>query len=605
MKTLGLFTIVLCAAAFRPVLAQVPTVSSVFPSGGQRGTSVTAHIRGENLHGACAVWLKCGCVQAEVTSVEEINLEEEKNYSDVDTSERPGHSVGLTLTISDSATLGFHLFRLVTTRGLSNPLLFHVHAEPSIAEFDRSKASPETAQPVKFPAVIHGRVARPGELDHFGFDVQCRQSLRFEVLTGSGLVGGVPGTNLQPDLTILDPSGSWFDSRRPTRIEVDDDSNFFRAKELVFLPRLSHRFKKQQRYLASVGTLGGNGGADHTYQLRIIPATAESQWTPVTLAHADDSWNEHDFERMLQPDRLKRLATRTVCSETGGLETVHQQLTVTEENEPNEIPADAREITLPNIVEGTIGTPGDVDSFIFHVKNPQKLVFEIGTLETAPPHFSPRLTVLDQERKRVFDNIYRFTGGDGDDWVKLLQPKVIYSFDNAGKYCLQVRDLTSRRAGQGMKYRVCIRSGFPHLGSVEARHGRNKTLDLINLCSGESMKLNVVAELEESYSGEIALTLENLPPGVQVLPASSTTEEKFLVGRIPSRADENPELFFPERTVTTLMLIADVDAVPTPRPRELNLQVRPVIDGTPGRPFVSQAIPFMLTGGPGPESTKE
>ncbi len=605
MKIPGLFTICLCVAASRPVLAQAPTVSSVFPAGGQRGTLVTAHIRGENLKGAHAVWLKCDCVQTVVTSVEEINLEGEKNYGGVDTSERPGHSVGLTLTISDTAALGFHLFRLVTTQGLSNPLLFHVHAERSIAELDRSKAFPETAQPIEFPAVIHGRVGRPGELDYFGFDVQRSQSLRFEVLTGSGLVGGVPGTNLQPDLAILDPSGSWFDSRRPTRIEVEDDSNFFRAKELIFLPRLSHRFEKKQRYLASVGTLGGNGSADHTYLLRIIPATAEAVWSPATLAHADEFWNEHDFGRTLQPDRLRQLATRTVCFETGGLETVPEQVTVIEENEPNDIPADAREIASPIIVEGTIDTPGDVDSFTFHVHDRQKLVFEIETPTIAPPHFSPRLTVLDLEGNRVFDNIHRFTGGDGDDWVKTLQPKVVYSFDNAGKYCLQLRDLTSRRADPGMKYRVFIRSEFPHLGAVAARRGRNENLDLINLCSGESMKLNVVTELEESYSGEIALNLENLPPGVQVLPASSTTDEKFLARRIPRRGDEKPEQFFPERTVTTLMLIADVDAAPISGPRELNLQVRAVIGGTPGRAFVSQTIPFMLTRGSRPESAKE
>ena len=114
-------------------------------------------------------------------------------------------------------------------------------------------------------------------------------------------------------------------------------------------------------------------------------------------------------------------------------------------------------------------------------------------------------------------NIYREVAGVGDDWIKSIKAKTVYTFEQAGEYFLQIRDLTTRRAAQHFRYRVLVRPQVPHLGEVAVKMGRGEVVENINLRSGETRKLSVVTEPEEGFDGDIALTLENLPAGVQAL----------------------------------------------------------------------------------------
>src|SRR5207344_74509 len=126
------------------------------------------------------------------------------------------------------------------------------------------------------------------------------------------------------------------------------------------------------------------------------------------------------------------------------------------ETEPNESRAQALELTLPVVVEGSIGQPGDVDNFQFNVREGQQLAFELETPDFLPPFFNPRLGILDGQGQEIFSNVFRRVGGDGDDWIKLVQPKVTYTFERKGEYVLQIRDVTARLGQPGFKYRILI-----------------------------------------------------------------------------------------------------------------------------------------------------
>ncbi len=56
-----------------------PTLSSIFPLGGQRGTTVEVEFRGKLIAGAYAVWPKSDGLEAEIRSVEELKDSPRRN----------------------------------------------------------------------------------------------------------------------------------------------------------------------------------------------------------------------------------------------------------------------------------------------------------------------------------------------------------------------------------------------------------------------------------------------------------------------------------------------------------------------------------------------
>lgn len=609
-----------------------PQVNSLFPLGGQPGTSFEVRIRGENLGGVYGVWFDCGALEAEVRkiekAVEEVEVVQQAGTTAKDT--KQFHQVVLKLHVDDKAAVGAHTLRLVSRQGLSNPLSLLVNPEPQIHESEQSINSPQNAQHITFPVVVNGRLGHPGELDYYAFEVGEGQHLRFEVITSTFTTATVAG---DPQLILYEPTGSWFDPRRIKRLEVRDETGpgpgTHRWVTSHFLPRLIHRFDRKGRYLAEVGTLEGQGGPDYSYQLRVVPTPAANSGAsrrrfPGEPAHGVSPvvWQERDFSRRIDRDHLSRLWSRAIrFSEPGQegktavgakdaarpeksnrsplAETVDRSDNLrlpspTREAEPNDWAPRAAELSIPMIVEGTIQHPGDVDIFRFKAGLGQALAFEIETPETVPPFFNPHLIVVDGTGTELVSNIYREVAGVGDDWIKSIKAKIAYTFEEAGEYFLQIRDLTTRRAAPHFRYRVLVRPQVPHLGEIAVKMGRGEMVDHINLRSGETRKLSVVTEPEEGFDGEIALALENLPTGVQALAAATTTANPRLLEMGNGRGAMHKERFFPPRHLATIVLVAGRDAPATPMPQPIRLTARPIVDGKIGKALAVQEILLMI-----------
>ena len=554
-----------------------PEILSVFPAGISRGTAVEIEIRGRGLDTVDTLWFAAQRHKSRISKVEEIDLGEIREDKTSTKKSRRGHRVLVEVEADASARVGRDSLRLVTRRGVSNALPFLVHSERVVTETLNN--TPQTAQPLTIPGVVSGKIDEKGKFDYYTFEAGKGEELVFAALARTGPKQDFDvGHGFDAQLCLYDPNGSWFDPRRLNRLAIS-----YWPEWKTHTTRLTHRFENNGRYLLEIGSFLGVSGPDCFYQLRIAPS-AESNPAgaePCFARFAPAEWEERAFDRKLDSDCLRLLRSRTVSKQR--LQNVVGKVM---EEEPNGTASEALELELPALVEGIIEQPGDVDYFRFKVARGQRLAFEVEAPEAAPPDFNPRLGISDADdgnAQELFNNIYRKVAGDGDDWIKSIEPKTIYTFERDANCLLQVRDMTSRYGNPRFRYRIVIRRQIPHVGKIEVKE------DHVNLIAGGAGKLTVVTEQEEGFTGEIALTLQNLPSGVQALPGTDVEPDE------PPPLDKGPkERFVAKSQTATIVLAGSREAPITRMPQVVRLSARPVVEGRLGTPLYVQEIPLMV-----------
>ncbi|MXZ35404.1 MAG: hypothetical protein F4Z21_09220 [Acidobacteria bacterium] len=607
----GLGAAALLAAAFPAGRLQAqesapptePAILSVHPLGARAGSALEVDVQGYLLEGARAVWFERGGIQSRVLDVQAVPAEGNSESGAAGEDKPVLLGVRVRLEIPSDALVGVHRFRLVSKRGVSNALMFRVNADAVLDETSQPHQTPSTAQQVAVPAVINGRVAGDGEEDFYAFELTEAQELRFEVFCKTP--GKPPDdVGLDPELTLYEPTGSWFDKERTTRLAYNDDPSSYHVSRL---PQLTYRFRKKGRYLVGVGAFLGGGSPHFSYQLRIADSSSP------TFAQLDRNggnrvpvpWNERAFRRPVASGRLALLKSRSAVSNgagadgrlTNGAASSRGQpvrsgangrgnrssIVLVKEQENGEREGNTLSISVPGIAEGTIDRPGDVDRYAFKAERGQQVAFEVETPQVGPPQFNPRFGILDEEGRELFSNVYKRLGRQLTFYLKTVEPKTLYTFERSGEYSLVIGDLTRRFGNAGFRYRLLLRPQIPHVGEV-----RTDT-DRLNLVAGQARKITVTTDQEEGYSGDIALVLDGLPEGVEFYPG---TEVKAYQGPVPE--DGLRPRFSPTSESVTIVVLAGADAPATPLPVKLRLLARPISDDGPAPGLLIKEIPTMV-----------
>ncbi|MBM3803969.1 MAG: hypothetical protein FJW26_16825 [Acidimicrobiia bacterium] len=590
-----------------------PELISIFPLGGPQGRTVEAEIRGTSLAGVYAAWFDAPGLRAQIKKIEDIELQEKEapgqSYKKKKT--RHGQRVLLQVQIDPSTKCGPYSLRLCASRGISNGLQFLVNSRSidSVSETSASHDTPVAAQPLNIPVIVNGAISEKGEVDYYSFPALKDQELTFKVIS-TIQVSGFDAA----EITLYEPSGSWFDPQRLTRLAFHANPRIFRdaVGGLDGPPNdgLTYRFRKQGRYLLEVGTHLGIGGPDSFYQLLILPGKHSIPSSKETNPFTTTAWQERLFDRKLELNRLQVLWARAVTTRKtvpnqvithGGspisaadprsaakhdsvdLEPPDSALNHVKEIEPNETASQALEVTVPTLIEGTIERPGDVDNFRFKVGTGQQLAFEIETPDAKPFDFTPRLGVLDSNGEEILTNFFRRL--ENKFWARSLEPKTIYTFDRSGDYTLQIRDITARYGNWRFSYRVVIRPQIPHIGHIEVKEDR------INLVPGKAKKLTVITEQEEGFSGQITLEMENLPAGVRFFPATEVEPEREIGFE---GGEGKKDRFRAKSQKATIMLVASADAPSTPMLQLVRISARPIWEGELGEPLSVGEVPMMV-----------
>lgn len=214
------------------------------------------------------------------------------------------------------------------------------------------------------------------------------------------------------------------------------------------------------------------------------------------------------------------------------------------EKEPNDLPAKAETLpAFPVLVNGQI-LPGDIDSFRFHARKGQTLVFEVAArslvpylADAVPGWFQSVLILYDEKGNQVAYD---------DDYHSNPDPVLIYTVPADGDYVLSIRD-SIFRGREDFVYRISI-GEIPFIEQIFPLGGKeNSTVEV--LLSGANLPY-VKTNLKTGYDA----------PAIQQIRVEKngffSNVRNFSVSPLPDGPEREPnDLFSQARAVTNDMVI--------------------------------------------------
>lgn len=540
----SILTLGLLVAGGGVAQAQVPYVGFMYPAGGQQGTTVQVRLGGQRLDGMESAIVSGKGVTAKLVEYRRrINnqdlrflreqLGELKKKTTEKTPEvqalmqrvqtrikeyvnRPACTSisSLTLlevTVAPHATPGVRDLRLVTARGVSNPLPFHVGQVPEVARapmvtatfqvlgkenLAQRKRPPEEEEVlVTLPCTMNGQIAS-GEINKY----------RFAAKKGQRLVASVRARQLVP--YIADAVPGWF---QPVIFLHDAE-----GKEVAFSddyrfdpdPTLHYEVAKDGEYVLTITDAIFRGREDFVYRISLGEQPFVTSIFPLggkvgkPAVVTMEGWNLQQATLALPPADAKPGLHRVVANREGAvsnpvlfaLDTLPECL----ENDANNDPAHAQVVKLPIIVNGRSDAKDDQDVFRFEGKAGQTVVAEVQARRLLSPMDSI-LRITDAAGKLLAVNDDTSDPGSGlnthhaDSYLRVKLPA-------DGAYFVHLAD-TARSGGKEYAYRLRISWPRP---DFELRIQPSS----VSMRSKSAGNVTVYAIRKDGYKGPIPLFLQ-------------------------------------------------------------------------------------------------
>jgi hypothetical protein len=487
-------------------------------------------------------------------------------------------TVTLQVTMAPDAAPGQRELRLGTSAGLTNPLVFCVgqlpeyraskaaanspepagQAEPKPKAKPAAKAkpakpasSPRTETSITLPAVANGRIM-PGEVDRFRFN--AKKGTRLVVAASARqlipyLADAVPGW-FQATLGLYDAAGrelAYADHFRfaPDPVlccEIPADGQYvIEIKDSIYRGREDFVYRisvGELPLVTDVFPLGGRAGAQTTVDVK--------------------GWNLPG-DKLTLDLRGKGPGVYPIPLPkegwgSGSISFAADTLPESPEKEPNDDPARAQSVTVPIIINGRIGRPGDRDVFRFQGQAGDRIVAEVLARRLGSP-LDSFLRLTDSAGRELAANDDYEDKGVGlithhaDSWLTATLPA-------EGTYYLHLSD-AQHQGGAEYAYRLRISPPRP---DFELRVAPSN----INARGGTTVPITVYVIRRDGFSQDIVLALRDGPPG-------------FTLGggRIPAGQDQ-------------VRLTLTVPQAPLTEPLALHLEGRTTIQG---REVVRPVVP--------------
>ncbi len=473
--------------------AAPPTVTYLFPAGAQRGTTAEITAGGTFGRWPVQVWV-----------------------SDRGIDVQPGKDKGkLTVTVAADVVPGTYWLRLYDEQGASAPRPFIVGTVPEVREQEPNDEPKQPQRIDSLPVNVNGRLEKTGDVDGFALQLNKGQTLVAALEAHTNLRSPMDAILqvVSADGFVLEQNNDFHGLDPFIAYAVPKDGTYIvRTFAFPATPDSSIRFAGGESYVYRL-TLTTGGYADHT--------------SPLAVSRADPGavelfgWNLPDEAKKL-PATIAEGANEATVSHPA----VANAVNVAVEDHAclvrpaaNDAASEPFAIELPVTVTGHLTRARVADAYAFTAKKGQKLLFraESPSLGLA---VSPALTVTDGAMKTLAS--VEPTGIDSDTELTFTTPA-------DGSYRLVVRD-RYRQGGPRHVYRLRATPAEPDFTLAVKS-------DRFTLTAGQSLAVPVTVQRLQGFSGDIELTVEGLPPGVEAMPPESAKNAQQLTLKLSTKAD--------------------------------------------------------------------
>jgi len=420
------------------------------------------------------------------------------------------------VTVAPDAKPGRREIRVVTKRGVSNPLPFYVGQVPEVARkpmktmqlpvlgkeylAQRKRPLAEKEVRVNVPCTMNGQIAA-GEVNRYRFAASKGQRL---VISAKArelvpyVPDGVPGW-LQAVLRLYDANGN--------EVAYNDD---FRSNPD---PLIYYEVPADGEYLLTINEALFRGRESFVYRITIGELPFVTSIFPLGGRVGEpvkiemDGWNL-EKTTMAPPPKDAKPGRHLIAATNGkfasnyvpfALDTLPECL----DAEPNDEPSKPQKVTLPIIVNGRMDRPGDWDVFEVEGKAGETIVAEVDARRLGSPFDSfVKITGPDGKVIALDDDHYDAGSGLNTDHADSY---LMVKLPADGKYFVHLGD-TPRRGGKEYAYRLRISQPQPDfaLRLIPSR---------LVMPSKGSAAVTVFALRKDGFDGPIALSFKDLPQG--------------------------------------------------------------------------------------------
>ncbi len=469
------------------VSAAPPTLTYLYPAGGQRGSTIEVTAAGTFERWPVNAWADQRGVQV-----------------------KPAKERGkLLVTVAADVPPGVCWIRLADEQGASGLRPFLIGTLPEVMEREPND-EPAKAQSLGAGNVtVNGRLEKPGDVDVFALDLRKGQTLVASMEANHTLKSPMDAV-----LQVLSDKGFVLEQNDDHRgldpqivFTVPRDGRYLvRTFAFPSTPDASIRFAGAETFVYRL-TLTTGGFADYASPLAV------SRATPGEVEVV--GWNI--------PPAVKRLPVAVLPgSDTGTL--FHPQLAntvrvrlephpIVVEKEPNNRQQPQR-VEVPVTITGRIARPGEVAVYEFALKKGQKVPVTIESRTLDFP-LDPVLRLTDGSGKLLTQAQAKKLGTD---------PELTVTATADAIYRIEVSDLHSD-GGPRFVYRLRLAVPQPDFALTVAS-------DRFALKPGDTLDIPVTVERRAGFKDDIEITAVGLPAGINAQPVRAAAAGKSVVLRL-------------------------------------------------------------------------
>lgn len=449
-----------------------PDVTSLFPAGGQVGTTATVTIQGKLGDGVCQVWSSVPGVV-------------------VTCPEKPGP---VTVHIGPHVEPGICWLRFFNADGATGLKPFIVGASSEIVEMEPNDEASKAPPLPTLPVVVNGQHGKNGDSDSFAVYLR-----RGQVLVASLMANRVLGSPQDAVLQILGPDGFVLEQNEDDQ-GLDPQLAFPAPTDGIYTlrtwafpaapdssirlfgsPACVYRLTVTTGpFVDDVQPAALRSGEEHRVRLHgwNLPADEVSVVAPASALDQRFEWSLAGWSHRLP-------ATVLVQPYSGLIE-----------HEPNDA-SHPQNLTLPVSVSGRIDQPRDVDAYQFAGKKGQRLRFEVLARDRGSP-LDPLLRILDGTGKVLKEA--------DDDGKQSADPDFEFTVPADSDFRVAVTDRFLHH-GDRFAYLLSITEPQPDYSlSVAA--------DTFTVSPGHELEIPVTVVRTSGFSGAIRVLVRDLPVGV-------------------------------------------------------------------------------------------